>query len=117
MQVLDLTIANVSLPAITGDLGAATNQGAWVITSYAVANAITVPLTGWLSDRYGQARMFASVGAVHLASLLCGLSALPMLISRVLQGAMAGFMVPLSQALLLELSRRKSAAWRSPSGR
>jgi len=104
MQVLDLTIANVSLPAITGDLGAATSQGAWVITSYAVANAITVPLTGWLADRYGQARMFATATALFtFASFLCGLSwTLPMLISaRVLQGSMAGFMVPLSQALLL----------------
>jgi DHA2 family multidrug resistance protein len=104
MQVLDLTIANVSLPAITGDLGTATSQGAWVITSYAVANAITVPLTGWLADRYGQARMFALATALFtFASLLCGLSwTLPMLIgARVLQGAMAGFMVPLSQALLL----------------
>ncbi len=104
MQVLDLTIANVSLPAITGDLGAATSQGAWVITSYAVANAITVPLTGWLSDRLGQARLFASATALFTgASLLCGLSwTLPILIcARVLQGAMAGFMVPLSQALLL----------------
>ena len=104
MQVLDLTIANVSLPAITGDLGAATSQGAWVITSYAVANAITVPLTGWLSDRYGQARMFVIATALFTcASFLCGLAwTLPMLISaRVLQGAMAGFMVPLSQALLI----------------
>jgi len=104
MQVLDLTIANVSLPAITGDLGAATSQGAWVITSYAVANAITVPLTGWLSDRYGQARMFTIATALFtFASLLCGLSwSLPVLIgARVLQGAMAGFMVPLSQALLI----------------
>ena len=104
MQVLDLTIANVSLPAITGDLGAATSQGAWVITSYAVANAITVPLTGWLSDRYGQARIFAIATALFtLASFLCGLSwTLPMLITaRVLQGAMAGFMVPLSQSLLI----------------
>jgi len=104
MQVLDLTIANVSLPAITGDLGAAASQGTWIITSYAVANAITVPLTGWLSDRYGQARMFAIATALFTgASLLCGLSwTLPMLISaRVLQGAMAGFMVPLSQSLLL----------------
>ena len=104
MQVLDLTIANVSLPAITGDLGAATSQGAWIITSYAVANAITVPLTGWLSDRYGQARMFAIATALFtIASFLVGLSwTLPMLIgARVLQGAMAGFMVPLSQSLLL----------------
>ncbi|HUX25017.1 MAG TPA: DHA2 family efflux MFS transporter permease subunit [Burkholderiales bacterium] len=104
MQVLDLTIANVSLPAITGDLGAAVDQGAWIITSYAVANAITVPLTGWLADRYGQARMFCIATALFtFASFLCGLSwTLPMLITaRVLQGAMAGFMVPLSQALLI----------------
>ena len=104
MQVLDLTIANVSLPTITGDLGAATSQGAWVITSYAVANAITVPLTGWLSDRYGQAHLFSAATALFtFASLLCGLSwTLEMLITaRVLQGAMAGFMVPLSQSLLL----------------
>src|SRR4030067_2150440 len=78
MQVLDLTIANVSLPAITGDLGAATSQGAWVITSYAVANAITVPLTGWRSARYGQARMFTIATAVFtLASPLCGPSWTP----------------------------------------
>ncbi|MGB7543532.1 MAG: DHA2 family efflux MFS transporter permease subunit [Burkholderiales bacterium] len=104
MQVLDLTIANVSLPAITGDLGAAPSQGAWVITSYAVASAISVPLTGWLSDRFGQVRLFTAVTALFTAaSFLCGISwSMPVLIAaRVLQGAVAGVMVPLSQALLI----------------
>ena len=104
MEVLDLTIANVAIPTITGDLGVAPTQGAWVITSYAVANAITVPMAGWFAGRFGQVRMYALAIAVFtFASFLCGLStSLAMLISfRVLQGAAAGFMVPLSQALLL----------------
>jgi DHA2 family multidrug resistance protein len=104
MQVLDLTIANVSLPAITSDLGAVPSQGAWIITSYAVANAIGVPLTGWLSDRFGQVRMFTFATLLFgLASLLCGLAwSMPVLIScRLMQGVGAGFMVPLSQALLM----------------
>src|SRR5437660_11800821 len=74
MNVLDTSIANVSLPAIAGDLGVSPNQGTWVITSFAVANAISVPLTGWLSQRFGQVKLF--VGSVLLfgvASLLCGL--------------------------------------------
>jgi DHA2 family multidrug resistance protein len=54
MNVLDTSIANVSLPAIAGDLGVSPNQGTWVITSFGVANAIAVPLTGWLSQRFGQ---------------------------------------------------------------
>ena len=62
MNVLDTSIANVSLPAIAGDLGVSPNQGTWVITSFAVANAIAVPLTGWLSQRFGQVRLF--VGSV-----------------------------------------------------
>jgi DHA2 family multidrug resistance protein len=104
MQVLDLTIANVSLPTITSDLGAAPSQGAWIITSFAVANAIAVPLTGWLSDRFGQVRVFTFATALFgLASLACGLAwSLPVLIAfRVVQGVGAGFMVPLSQALLM----------------
>jgi DHA2 family multidrug resistance protein len=104
MEVLDLTIANVAIPTITGDLAVAPSQGAWVITSYAVANAITVPMAGWFALRFGQVRMYALAIAVFTsASLLCGLSAsLAQLVSfRVLQGAAAGFMVPLSQALLI----------------
>ncbi|MGE8376661.1 MAG: MFS transporter, partial [Diaphorobacter nitroreducens] len=71
MNVLDTSIANVSLPAIAGDLGVSPTQGTWVITSFAVANAIAVPLTGWLSQRFGQVRLFvASVALFVIASLL-----------------------------------------------
>lgn len=104
MNVLDTSIANVSLPAIAGDLGVSPNQGTWVITSFAVANAIAVPLTGWLSQRFGQVRLFvASVLLFVLASWLCGLAPnMAMLIAfRALQGFVAGPMIPLSQALLL----------------
>lgn len=104
MQVLDTSIANVSLPAISGDLAVSPNQGTWVITSFAVSNAIALPLTGWLSRRFGDVRLFVmSTLLFTLASLLCGLaSTLPALIAaRVLQGAVAGPMIPLSQSLLL----------------
>jgi len=104
MNVLDTSIANVSLPAIAGDLGVSPNQGTWVITSFAVANAIAVPLTGWLAQRFGQVRLFvASVVLFVIASWLCGLAPnMPMLIAfRALQGFVAGPMIPLSQSLLL----------------
>jgi DHA2 family multidrug resistance protein len=104
MNVLDTTIANVSIPSIAGDLGVSPSQGTWVITSFAVANAIAVPLTGWLTQRFGQVKLFvSSVLLFVLASILCGLAPnLEMLIAfRVLQGAVAGPMIPLSQALLL----------------
>ncbi|MGN6388991.1 MAG: DHA2 family efflux MFS transporter permease subunit, partial [Burkholderiaceae bacterium] len=104
MNVLDTSIANVSIPAISGDLGVSPSQGTWVITSFAVANAIAVPLTGWLSQRFGQVKLFtASVLLFVLASWLCGLApSIEMLIAfRVLQGAVAGPMIPLSQSLLL----------------
>jgi DHA2 family multidrug resistance protein len=104
MNVLDTSIANVSLSAIAGDLGVSPNQGTWVITSFAVANAISVPLTGWLSQRFGQVRLFTlSIIMFVLASWLCGLAPnMGMLIAfRVLQGFVAGPMIPLSQALLL----------------
>ena len=104
MNVLDTSIANVSLPAIAGDLGVSPNQGTWVITSFAVANAIAVPLTGWLSQRFGQVRLFlASVIMFVIASWACGLAPnMPTLIAlRALQGFVAGPMIPLSQTLLL----------------
>lgn len=104
MNVLDSSIANVSLPAIAGDLGVSPNQGTWVITSFAVANAIAVPLTGWLSQRFGQVRLFVgSVLLFVLASWLCGLAPnMATLIGlRALQGFVAGPMIPLSQTLLL----------------
>src|SRR6266498_4916539 len=104
MNVLDTSIANVSIPAMAGDLGVSPDQGTWVITSFGVANAISLPLTGWLTQRYGQVRLFtASVLLFVLASFLCGLApSLGLLILfRVIQGAVAGPMIPLSQSLLL----------------
>ena len=104
MNVLDVSIANVSIPAIAGDFGVSPNQGTWVITSFAVANAISVPLTGWLSQRFGNVRLFlATVLLFVTASLLCGFApSMGMLIVfRVVQGAVAGPMIPLSQTLLL----------------
>lgn len=104
MNVLDTSIANVSLPAIAGDLGVSPNQGTWVITSFGVANAIAVPLTGWLSQRFGPVRLFTtSVLLFVLTSWLCGLAPnmTTLIFFRVLQGLVAGPMIPLSQALLL----------------
>ena len=104
MNVLDSSIANVSLSAIAGDLGVSPNQGTWVITSFAVANAISVPLTGWLSQRFGQVRLFViSILLFVLASWMCGLAPnMGTLIAfRILQGFVAGPMIPLSQSLLL----------------
>lgn len=106
MQVLDTTIANVSIPTISGNLGVANDQGTWVITSFAVANGISVPLTGWLMQRFGVVRVFVlSVLAFTIASFLCGIAwSLPSLILfRVLQGAVSGPMIPGSQALLISI--------------
>ncbi|WP_322026190.1 DHA2 family efflux MFS transporter permease subunit [Burkholderia sp. BCC1977] len=112
MNVLDTSIANVAIPTISGDLGVSSDQGTWVITSFAVANAISVPLTGWLTDRFGQVRLFlASIVLFVISSWMCGLApSLPFLLgSRVLQGAVAGPMIPLSQALLLSSYPRAKA--------
>jgi MFS transporter, DHA2 family, multidrug resistance protein len=106
MQVLDTSIANVSIPTIAGNLGVSTDQGTWVITSFAVANGVSVPLTGWLMQRFGVVRTFvASVVLFTLASLLCGIAwSLPSLIAfRVLQGGVSGPMIPGSQALLINV--------------
>ncbi|KVD80911.1 multidrug resistance protein B [Burkholderia sp. ABCPW 14] len=112
MNVLDTSIANVAIPTISGDLGVSSDQGTWVITSFAVANAISVPLTGWLTERFGQVRLFlASIILFVISSWMCGLApTLPFLLaSRVLQGAVAGPMIPLSQALLLSSYPRAKA--------
>jgi DHA2 family multidrug resistance protein len=104
MNVLDSSIANVSLPAISGDLGVSATQGTWVITSFAVANAISVPLTGWLTQRFGQVRLFmASVLLFIVSSWLCGLAPnmTALIAFRALQGFVAGPMIPLSQTLLM----------------
>ena len=106
MVVLDTSIANVSIPGISGELGVSPSQGTWIITSFAVSNAIAVPLTGWFARRIGEVRLFVlSMLLFSLASLGCGLSlSMPMLIAfRVMQGAVAGPMMPLSQTLLLSI--------------
>lgn len=104
MQVLDSTIANVSVPTIAGNLGVSTSQGTWVITSFAVANGISVPLTGWLMGRYGVVKVFlASVIMFTIASFLCGIAwnIDVLILFRILQGAVSGPMIPGSQALLM----------------
>jgi len=106
MQVLDGTIANVSLPTIAGNLGVSTDNGTWVITSFAVANGVTVPLTGWFMQRFGVVRTFTvSVVLFTIASFLCGIAwNLESLIAfRILQGAVSGPMIPGSQALLIAI--------------
>jgi DHA2 family multidrug resistance protein len=106
MQVLDTSIANVSLPTISGDLGVSTDQGTWVITSFAVANGISVPVSGWMMQRFGVVRSFvASVLLFTVASFLCGISWSlgSLVVFRVLQGAVSGPMIPGSQALLVAI--------------
>ena len=106
MQVLDLTIANVSLPTIAGNLGASQNQSVWVITSFTVANAIALPLTGFLSRRFGEVKTFVWATLLFsIASFCCGIStSLGMLVMfRAIQGAVAGPMYPLTQSLLVSI--------------
>lgn len=104
MNVLDTSIANVAIPTIAGNMGVSANEGTWVITSFTVSLAIVLPLTGWLAKRFGEVRLYVICTLLFtFTSFLCGLSTnLPMLIIfRVLQGLVAGPMIPLSQSLLL----------------
>jgi DHA2 family multidrug resistance protein len=104
MQVLDTTIANVALPTISGNLGVSSEQGTWVITSFAVSNAIALPLTGWLSRRFGEVKLFLWATLLFvLASFLCGIStSMPELVGfRVVQGLVAGPLYPMTQTLLI----------------
>jgi DHA2 family multidrug resistance protein len=115
LVVLDLSIANVSVPTIAGSLSVSPDQGTWMITSYAIADAITVPLAGWLTARYGPVRTFVTALALFgLFSCLCGLaSTFGMLVAtRVFQGLAGGPLIPVSQALLLRVfgKERQSAA-------
>src|SRR5690348_11949068 len=105
MEVLDTTVVNVSLPHIAGSLSASVDEATWALTSYLVANAIILPITGWLSNYLGRKRLliFATSGFTA-ASFLCGLApTLSFLIFfRVVQGACGGALQPISQAVLLE---------------
>lgn len=104
--VLDMTIANVSVPHIAGGLAVSPNEGTYVITSYAVAEAISVPLTGWLSKRFGTLKAFVtSIFLFGIFSAMCGLAnSIEMLVAgRVLQGLAGGPIMPLSQTLLLQI--------------
>ena len=110
MQVLDMTIANVALPHMQGNLSATQEQIAWVLTSYIVAAAIMTPPTGFLSARYGRKRVFTwAVAGFILASMLCGAStSLAELVTfRILQGMCGAALVPLSQAVLLDTYPRE----------
>ncbi|MBN9378843.1 MAG: MFS transporter [Chlamydiales bacterium 38-26] len=104
IQILDTSIANVAIPYIAGNLSVSSDEGTWVITSFSASNAIILPLTGWLSDYFGRVRLFVwSVILFAITSFFCGFSSsLTMLVLfRVLQGAVAGSLIPLSQTLLM----------------
>ena len=105
MEVLDTTVVNVSLPHIAGSLSASVDEATWALTSYLVANAIVLPITGWLANYFGRKRLLmAAVMGFTGASVLCGLApSLPVLIFfRCVQGATGGALQPLSQAVMLE---------------
>lgn len=105
MEVLDTTVVNVSLPHIAGSLSVTVDEAAWALTSYLVANAIILPMTGWIANYFGRKRtLLAAVFGFTAASFLCGLApTLPLLIlCRIFQGATGGALQPLSQAVMLE---------------
>lgn len=113
IAVLNMTITNVAVPTIAGSLGITTSQGTWVITSYSVAEAITVPLTGWLAARFGSVRVFVSAMMLFgIFAAMCGMSnSLGMLLAaRILQGLAGGPLMPLSQTLLLRVFPKSKAA-------
>jgi len=105
MEVLDTTVVNVSLPHIAGSMSATVEEGTWTLTSYLVANAIILPMTGWLARQFGRKRLLlmAVVGFTS-ASFMCGLAPnlTTLIIFRVIQGASGGTMQPMSQAIMLE---------------
>jgi len=110
MNSLDTTIANVALPHMQGSLSASSDQITWVLTSYIVSAAIMTPLSGWLADRIGRKKMFLiSIGGFTVASMLCGIATnLPeIVIFRLLQGLAGAALIPLSQAVLLDIWPRE----------
>ncbi len=106
MQVLDSTIANVALPHMQASLGAAQDTIVWVLTSYIVASAIAMPLSGWLSDRVGTKRLYLiAIGGFVVASMLCGVAQnlSQMVAFRALQGVFGAFLIPLAQTTMLAI--------------
>jgi len=107
MQVLDTTIANVALPHMQASLGATRDTISWVLTSYIVASAIAIPITGWLSDRVGRKPLFIwSVLAFTVASLLCAIatSLTEIVVFRAFQGVAGAFLVPLAQSTMFDIN-------------
>ena len=105
MEVLDTSIANVALPHIAGGTGASTSESTWVLTAYLVANAIVLPITGWISSAIGRKRFFLTCITIFtICSLLCGIAPnLPfLLVARALQGAGGGGMQPMAQAIMAD---------------
>src|SRR3954470_11198969 len=105
MEILDTSVANVSLPHIAGNLSVTTDESTWVLTSYLVSNAIVLPITGWLGLYFGRKRLLIMCVIIFtIASVLCGMAPnLPFLIlARILQGIGGGAMQPIAQAVLLE---------------
>ena len=105
MEVLDTSIANVALPHIAGTLGASSEEATWVLTSYLVSSAVVLPISGWLSDRFGRKRFYMTCVVIFtICSFLCGIAnTLPLLIvARILQGAGGGGLAPSEQAILAD---------------
>ena len=113
MQVLDTTITNVALPYMQSSLGAAQDTISWVLTSYILASAVAIPITGWIADRFGTRRLFiASVALFVIASMLCGVaqSLEQMVMFRALQGLGGAFLGPLAQSLMLDINKPSEQA-------
>ena len=108
LQVLDITIANVAIPHMQSALGATADTVTWVLTSYIIASAVSMPITGWLADRVGARRLFIlSTAGFIVTSVLCGLAQnlTEMVIFRAAQGVAGAFIAPLSQSFMLDSSK------------
>ena len=105
MEVLDTSIANVALPHIAGSLGASQDEATWVLTSYLVASAVILPISGWLSNRFGRKRFYMTCVAMFtVCSLLCGIAPTlgTLIVARILQGLGGGGLAPIEQAILTD---------------
>lgn len=112
IQILDSTIANVAIPHMQTSLGATMDTITWVLTSYIVASAVAMPITGWLSDRIGSRNLFlGAVAGFILASMLCGIATglTEMVAFRIFQGICAAFIGPLSQTIMLDINKPSEA--------